>query len=98
MSDATSAGAEAAAGRTRFLVLVLRLPAFDPAGIVPHRAFLDALRAEGRLALAGPFGDGSGGAYLLWADDEDEARAIAHRDPLHLAGSSRIEVRAWHAA
>lgn len=84
--------------RARFLVLVMRLPAFDPAGIPLHRAFLDALRAEGRLELAGPFGDSSGGAYLLLADDHDEAVAIAHRDPLHLSGSSRIEVRAWHTA
>lgn len=84
--------------RARFLVLVMRLPAFDPAGIPQHRAFLDALRAEGRLELAGPFGDGSGGAYLLLADDRDEAEAIARRDPLHRSGSSRIEVRAWHAA
>lgn len=85
-------------GRARFLVLVMRLPAFDPAGIPLHRAFLESLRAEGRLELAGPFGDSSGGAYLLLADDHDEAVAIAHRDPLHRSGASHVEVRAWHAA
>ena len=84
--------------RARFLVMVMRLPAFDAARIQPHREFLDALRAEGRLELAGPFGDGSGGAYLLLADDLDEATAIAHRDPLHLTGGSRITVYAWRAA
>lgn len=84
--------------RARFLVLVMRLPAFDPAGIPLHRVFLDALRAEGRLELAGPFGDGSGGAYLLLAGDRDEAEAIARRDPLCVSGSSRIEVREWHVA
>jgi uncharacterized protein YciI len=84
--------------RGRFLVLVMRQPSFDPAGIGPHREFLDALRAEGRLELAGPFGDGTGGAYLLLADDLDEATAIAHRDPLHLSGSSRVDLREWRAA
>lgn len=79
-------------------MLVMRLPTFDPAGIGPHHAFLDALRAEGRLELAGPFGDGTGGAYLLLADDLDEATTIAQRDPLYLTGSSRIDLREWRAA
>jgi uncharacterized protein YciI len=83
---------------SRFLVMVMRLPAFDAAQIAPHRAFLDALRAEGRLELAGPFGDGSGGAYLLCAGDLGEATVIAQRDPLHLTGSSRVTVYAWNAA
>jgi uncharacterized protein YciI len=82
---------------SRFLVLAMRLPAFDPAQIAPHRVFLDALRAEGRLELAGPFTDGTGGAYLLRADDLAQATDIACRDPLHRSGSSRIVVHPWQA-
>jgi len=81
----------------RYLVLTLRKPAFDPAAIEPHYAYLDALRARGQLELAGPFTDRSGGAYLLLADSLDDARAIAHTDPVHVSGSSELVVREWNA-
>lgn len=79
----------------RYLVMAMRLPQFDTAQIGPHRDFLDELRGQGRLELAGGFGDKSGGAYVLRASDLDEARVMAFRDPLHLSGSSRIEVYEW---
>lgn len=81
----------------RYLVMTLRTPTFDAARIPDHYAFLDALRAQGRIELAGPFADHSGGAYLLLADDLDEAMTRAHDDPLHKSGSSRISVREWNA-
>jgi uncharacterized protein len=81
----------------RYLVMTLRKPTFDPAAIGPHYAYLDALRARGQLQLAGPFGDGSGGAYLLLAGSLEDALAIAHTDPLHLTGSSEVVVREWNA-
>jgi len=81
----------------RFLVLTERLPAFDPAAIAPHYAFLARLRAERRIELAGPFADKTGGAYLLRAASAAEAETLAHGDPLHLTGSSRITVREWEA-
>jgi hypothetical protein len=49
----------------RYLVMVMRNPQFDATLIAAHGAFLDDLRRQGRLELAGPFSDGSGGAYLL---------------------------------
>lgn len=82
----------------RYLVLALRNPDFDPAVVEPHQAFLGELRAAGKLELAGPFADKSGGAYLLRADSPEEAAAIAQRDPLHTSGSSRVTVYEWNAA
>ncbi|MEH6421657.1 YciI family protein [Pseudomonas sp. CGJS7] len=82
----------------RYLVIAMRLPQFDTDQIGPHREFLDALREQGRLELAGGFSDKSGGAYLLRAADLDEARALALADPLHLTGSSRLDVYEWQAA
>ena len=82
----------------RFLVTALRTPAFDPAVLAPHRAFLDALRTRGALELAGPFADRSGGAYLLRADSLAQARAIVAADPLAASGGALIEVREWSAA
>jgi len=81
----------------RYLVMVMRRPTFDPAAVPLHREFLEALRAQGRNELSGPFGDKSGGAYLLRAESLDEARAIAHRDPCHTSGGWEITLHEWLA-
>jgi uncharacterized protein YciI len=81
----------------RYLVLTLRKPAFDPAAIEPHYAYLDALRARGQLELAGPFTDRTGGAYLMLADSLEDALAIAHTDPVYVTNSSEVIVREWNA-
>ena len=81
----------------RYLVLVMRTPAFDPAQIDAHGRFLAGLRTLGRIELQGPFSDRSGGAYLLRADSLAEALGIAARDPLVVSGSSRAQVYEWSA-
>jgi uncharacterized protein YciI len=81
----------------RYLVLTRRGAAFDPAVIGPHYAFLDELRRSGRLELAGPFADRSGGAYVLQADNLAAAEAIAWSDPLHLTHASQVIVHEWAA-
>lgn len=80
-----------------YLVLVMRRAHYDPAVVPLHRAFLDELRASGQLERSGPFGDKSGGAYLLHADDLAQATRIAHRDPTHLSGGWDITVYEWQA-
>lgn len=82
---------------SRYLVMTLRMPEFDAARLPAHHAFLDRLHMQGQLELAGPFADRSGGAYLLQADDLAKAMEIAHQDPLHQNGSSRITVHEWEA-
>ena len=81
----------------RYLVMTLRRPHFDPAVIEPHYAHLAQLRERGQLELAGPFGDRSGGAYLIRASDIDAARAIAFADPVHVHGASDVRVYEWNA-
>ena len=82
----------------RYLVLLMRRPGFDEALIAPHIAFLDALRAEGKLELNGGFSDRSGGAYLLrGVGSLAEAEAIVARDPLAVHGASDIVVHEWLA-
>jgi uncharacterized protein YciI len=81
----------------RYLILAMRRAHFDPAVVPLHQAFLDDLREQGRVELSGPFGDKSGGAYLLHAADLAEATAIAHSDPTHLSGGWDITVHAWQA-
>ena len=60
-------------------------------------AIVEALRAEGRLERSGPFGDKSGGAYLLRAADLAQAQAVAHRDPAHISGGWDVTVYEWQA-
>jgi uncharacterized protein YciI len=80
-----------------YLVMVMRRPQFDPAVVPAHQRFLDELRAQGRVERSGPFGDRSGGAYLLRAGDQAEAHAIAARDPAHVSGGWNVTVYEWQA-
>jgi uncharacterized protein YciI len=81
----------------RYLVLLIRRPQIDPAVVPLHQQFLEDLRAEGRNEMSGPFGDKSGGAYLLKAASMDEASEIAFRDPAHTSGGWDITLYEWHA-
>ncbi|HVK52975.1 MAG TPA: YciI family protein [Pseudoxanthomonas sp.] len=81
----------------RYLVMAMRTPAFSDAAIAPHLAFLDALRADGKLLMTGGFSDGTGGAYVLEnLASLDEAQAIAARDPLNDGGASLLRVYEWN--
>lgn len=79
----------------RYLVLLMRKSQVDPAVVSAHRDFLAELHAQGRNEMHGPFGDGSGGAYLLRANDQDEAMMMVQRDPAYLGGGWEITVREW---
>ena len=81
----------------RYLVMLLRQPQFEPAVVPRHLQYLEQQRAQGRIELSGPFGDASGGAYLLRANDLDEALGVAHADPAHLSGGWRVAVYEWRA-
>ena len=80
-----------------YLVITFRTPQFQSAVIDDHYAFLDRLRKQGQIALADPFTDRSGGAYVLQVANRQEAEAVAFRDPLHTSGSSVVTVHEWQA-
>ncbi|TDV54949.1 YciI family protein [Actinophytocola oryzae] len=46
-----------------------------------HVAYLNKLKDEGRLAVAGPYEDQTGGAIVLIADDQAGAETIVAGDP-----------------
>jgi uncharacterized protein YciI len=81
----------------RYLITTFRTPQFDSSVIEAHYAFLDGLRQKGQLELAGPFTDKSGGAYLIKAENLEEATAIALSDPVHTSKSSIVTVYEWCA-
>lgn len=81
----------------RYLVTTFRTPQFQTSVIDDHYAFLDRLRQQGKLELAGPFTDKSGGAYVIRADSLEEARSLAFSDPVHTTKSSVVSVYEWNA-
>lgn len=81
----------------RYLVTTIRTPQFQTSIIADHYAFLDRLRQQGKLELAGPFTDKSGGAYIIKAANIEEARALAFSDPVHTTKSSVVTVYEWNA-
>jgi uncharacterized protein YciI len=82
----------------KYLVLTLRKPQFDDSIRPAHYAFLQSLRDRGILEESGPFTDRSGGAYVIRADDFDQARDIVVQDPLHIHDCSDVTVREWDAS
>ncbi|WP_218004098.1 YciI family protein [Nocardia araoensis] len=80
---------------TKYLVLAMRTPRFDAAVIEPHRQFLRSLRDRGQLQESGGFTDGSGGAYVIYAESLDAARQIAFTDPVHTTGCSELTIYEW---
>lgn len=81
----------------RYLVTTFRTPRFQTSVIDEHYAFLDRLRQQGQLELAGPFTDKTGGAYLIRAANLEAARALAYSDPVHTSESSIVTVYEWNA-
>ncbi len=80
-----------------YLVTTFRTPQFRAAVLPAHNAFLESLRQQRKLELAGPFTDKSGGAYVIRASNLDEAKALAFRDPLHTTNCSTVTVYEWNA-
>ena len=89
--------AAAAATATRYLVMAMRTPAFDPVQGAAHQAYLQQLRERGVLMLTGGFADGSGGAYILKnLDSLEQAKALVATDPLALRNASELTVYEWN--
>ncbi|WP_201295121.1 MULTISPECIES: YciI family protein [Nocardia] len=79
----------------RYLVMAMRTPRFDAAVIEPHRQFLKTLHDRGQLQESGRFTDGTGGAYVIYAENLDAAREIVFTDPVHTTGASELSVYEW---
>lgn len=86
-----------AASTKRYLVIAMRTTHFSDEVVAPHLAFLDGLRADGKLHMTGGFSDGTGGAYVLDVGSLEEARALAATDPLATSHASVLTVYEWNA-
>ncbi|MEV6097550.1 YciI family protein [Nocardia sp. NPDC051981] len=79
----------------KYLVMAMRTPRFDDSVIVPHRDWLTAVRERGQLVETGRFTDGSGGAYVITAENLAAAQELIRTDPIHTTGASELTVHEW---
>ena len=65
-----------------------------------HRANIDRLAKEGRLVLAGPFGDDGDlrGIYVFDVRTVAEAEALTRSDPAIQAGQLVMELHPWYGS
>jgi uncharacterized protein YciI len=66
-----------------------------------HFANMERLAAEGKLAVAGPFGkdpDGWRGLFLFAVPTIEEARALTATDPVIVNGEMVAEYHAWYGS
>lgn len=62
-----------------------------------HREYLTALKASGRLFMAGPFPDGSGALIVYEAESPEVAERLLTDDPFHQDGVfQQWVIRPWN--
>ncbi len=79
----------------KYLVLAMRTSAWSDDVIEPHRQWLASVRDAGQLDCTGRFPDGSGGAYVVLAENLGDARELVFTDPIHTSGASDLTVYEW---
>ena len=65
--------------------------------LADHLSFMIELEREGKLFASGPFGDGTrgDGMTIVRAANEEEARAVALRDPFVTNGIRTFRIEPW---
>lgn len=60
-----------------------------------HLEYLARLHREGRVVMAGPFADGSGGMVIYRVRSMEEARQLVLEDPVISGGARRFTLLEW---
>jgi uncharacterized protein YciI len=63
--------------------------------LLEHGYYMKKLLKEGKLLLAGPFPDNSGGQVILKVDDENEVKEIMNHDPAVIKNIFSYELKTW---
>src|SRR5437762_12389714 len=65
--------------------------------LADHLTYMIELEREGKLFASGPFGDGTrgDGMTIVRAANEEEARAVALRDPFVMNGIRTFRIEPW---
>lgn len=95
-------------GMRRYVLVILRTgptPVKDAdarqAMFAGHMANIQRLSREGKLALAGPFGDAGGdwrGLFVLATADIEEAKALVATDPVIQQGEMIADYHSWYGS
>ncbi len=80
----------------KYLVFIERRPHFSGNSIPKHREYLNSLRDQQSLDLAGGFTDQTGGAYVLRADSLEDAINIVKNDPMYIENECTYHVKEWN--
>ena len=95
-------------GMRRYVLVILRTgptPVKDAAArqamFAGHMANIRRLSDEGKLVLAGPFGDKDGdwrGLFVFAVADIEEAKALVATDPVIVQGEMVAEYHSWYGS
>ena len=95
-------------GMRRYVLVILRTgptPVKDAdarkAMFAGHMANIQRLAKEGKLALAGPFGDKDGdwrGLFVFAVEDIEAAKALVATDPVIAKGEMVAEYHSWYGS
>lgn len=95
-------------GMRRYVLVILRTgptPVKDAdareAMFAGHMANIQRLSREGKLALAGPFGDAGGdwrGLFVFATADIEEAKALVASDPVIQQGEMIADYHSWYGS
>jgi len=91
----------APAAKSTFLIIYKPGPAWLPGKplkeqpLGDHGKYMLDLYSQGHLKIAGPFSDDSGGAVVLYAANQDEAKNMVMKDPAVVRGVFIYELHPW---
>ena len=95
-------------GMRSYVLVVLRTgptrvndPEKRKAMFAGHMANIQRLAKEGKLALAGPFGDKDGdwrGLFVFAVEDIEAAKALVATDPVIIKGEMVAEYHSWYGS
>ncbi len=60
-----------------------------------HLRYISDLYRQGKVLMAGPFGDGSGGLVIYHNVEEAEAKELAEADPVVQSGARTLKLVPW---
>jgi len=66
-----------------------------------HMANIERMADEGKLAIAGPFGDNNSeyrGMYIFNVQTVEQAKALAESDPAVISGMMKAEYYPWYGS
>jgi len=79
--------------------IVISIAKAKPEEVAKHRKshaeYIESLKKQDILGIAGKFSDGRGGVYFLTLESGEDALRIASADPYHSSGVREFTLKEW---